>query len=480
MKALKNKRLISALLSTLLLVTMLPIPVLATSISAVGNEVIFENQPVGASQPDWKEIIITNNGTEVISLGNETQFRWTGNWFKLEWHEDALSKGANIFINPGESLACLKIRPEQDILALPGLYSANIDVPYFNELGQPPMHWATVTISFSVGNESLNKNDVSTAIKDLKAAVDQCVSAGQFFPMRDTVTNPRGNSVDINSWEIMAQELDIMASDLDNMPDNVDKVTWGTYVQGIRVWVDCIAREIVDEMGGESHLESQYPEVHNVIIKSMIVVDLGEQVLRDNGLAFLMGEEPPKENPKSAPNNSESNLSSSNHSEEPAVIETPTNIVSLGNGSTITSTVYGVYIAKGVNGMAVTTPKEDVKNALGISDKSTNVSIYFCDSRNKEMNQALKEIADSKNKTAAACFHADMYSITSKGKVESIKDSKEPITMVFGIPKDLQGKTCSILCLDKNGNPVVFEDMDTDPNTITISANVFGIYALVY
>lgn len=483
MKALKNKRLITALLSTLLLVTMLPISVLANGISAVGSDVIFEDYQIGATPPDWKDIVITNNGAEVISLGNETQFRFTGNtgdWFRLDWTEDALSKGANIFINPGESLACFKIIPVQSILNTPELYSVNIDVPYFNELGQPPMYWTTVTISFRVSDEIFNKSEVSTAIKDLKSAVNQCISAGQFFPMRDTVTNPRGDSVNINSWEIMASELDIMASDLDNMPANVDKVTWGTYVQSMRVWVDYISRQIVDEMGGESHLESQYPEVYNVIIKSVIAVNLGEQALRDNDLAFLMGEETPKENSKPASNNSESNRSSINLSEESAVVETPTNIVSLGNGSSVTSTIHGVYIAKVVDGTVVTTPKEDVRNALGISDKSTNVSAYFCDSRNKEVNQDLKAIADAKNKTVAACFHADMYSITAQGKVESIKDSKEPITMVFGIPKDLQGKTFSIICRDKNGNTVIFEDIDFDPNTITISANVFGVYALVY
>ncbi|TCL58891.1 hypothetical protein EDD76_10561 [Kineothrix alysoides] len=483
MKALKNKRLITALLSTLLLVTMLPIPVMANGISAVGSDVIFEDYQIGATPPDWKDIVITNNGTEVISLGNETQFRFTGNtgdWFRLDWTEDALSQGDNIFINPGESLACFKIIPVQSILNTPKLYSVNIDVPYFNELGQPPMYWTTVTISFRVSDEIFNKSEVSTAIKDLKSAVNQCISAGQFFPMRDTVTNPRGDSVDINSWEIMASELDTMALDLDNMPSDVDKVTWGTYVQGIRVWVDYIAGTIVAEMGQDAGLETSYPEIAEVIKKSMIVVNTGEQALRDNDLAFLMGEGTPNETPEPASNNSKSNPSTSSHSEVPTVIETSTNVVSLADGSLVTSTIHGVYIAKAVDGTAITTPQNDVKNALGIAGESTNVSAYFCDSTNKEVNEALKTLAGAQSKTVAACFHADIYSITAQGTVASIKDSKEPVTMVFGTPKHLQGKTLSILCRDTSGNAVIFEDMDSDPNTVTISANVFGIYALVY
>lgn len=339
----------------------------------------------------------------------------------------------------------------------------------------------TVIVLFTVSVFPANaagNTEVSTAIKDLKNSVNQCVSAGQVFPMSDTVTNPRGDSVDVNSWDIMGQELDIMASDLDNMTADVDKVTWGKYVQDIRVWVGYIAGTIVAEMGQDAGLETSYPEIAEVIHKSMIVVNTGEQALRDNDLAFLMGEETPNEIPE--PDNNKSNPSSSNHSEVQAVIETPTNIVSLGDGSSVTSTIHGVYMAKVIDGTAITTLQADVKHALGIADESTNVSAYFCDSTKKEVNEALKVLADAQSKTVAAYFHADMYSITTQGTIASIKDAKEPITMVFGTPKNLQGKTVSILCRDANGNAVVFEDMDSDPNTITISANVFGIYALVY
>lgn len=340
----------------------------------------------------------------------------------------------------------------------------------------------TAIVLFTVSVFPVNaagKSEVSTAIKDLKNSVDQCVSVGQVFPMSDTVTNPRGDSVDVNSWDIMGQELDIMASDLDNMTADVDKVTWGKYVQDIRVWVDYIAGTIVAEMGQDAGLETSYPEIAEVIKKSMIVVNIGEQVLRDNDLAFLWGEETPNETPEPASNN-KSNPSSSSHSEAPTVIEAPTNTVSLADGSLVTSTIHGVYIAKAVDGTAITMPQNDVKNALGIADESTNVSAYFCDSTNKEVNEALKTLAGAQSKTVAACFHADMYSITVQGTVASIKDAKEPVTMVFGTPKHLQGKTLSILCRDTSGNAVIFEDMDSDPDTVTISANVFGVYALVY
>lgn len=165
---------------------------------------------------------------------------------------------------------------------------------------------------------------------------------------------------------------------------------------------------------------------------------------------------------------------------EPAVVEAPKNTVSFTTGTTVTSTVQGVYDVNAVNGAAITTTSDEFRDAMDIADTDTNVNAYFCDSSNKTMNELLKTAAGEQEKTVAAFFNADMYSITEQGKVTSITESSTPVRMVFGIPKRLRGNTFTIICLDKNGNVVEFEDVDTDPATISIDANVFGIYSLVY
>lgn len=161
------------------------------------------------------------------------------------------------------------------------------------------------------------------------------------------------------------------------------------------------------------------------------------------------------------------------------------NTVTIG-GKNVKSTVGGVFIATAVNGVAVTSPVASVNAAIGLSqadvDAGTNARFYICNSSNKEMKAALQSVAAATGKTVGAYINVDLYTITKKGTVTAIRNTAEPITMTFGLPGRIAnaGNGVSVICIDKDGQTVIMEDTDTDPKTLTVNTNVFGVYAIVY
>lgn len=155
-------------------------------------------------------------------------------------------------------------------------------------------------------------------------------------------------------------------------------------------------------------------------------------------------------------------------------------------GKSVKSTVGGIFMATAVNGVAVTSPVASVNAAIGLSqadvDAGTNARFYICNSSNKEMKAALQSAAAATGKTVGAYINVDLYTITKKGTVTAIRNTAEPITMTFGLPGRIAnaGNSVSVICIDQDGKPVVMEDTDTDPKTLTINTNVFGVYAIVY
>lgn len=155
-------------------------------------------------------------------------------------------------------------------------------------------------------------------------------------------------------------------------------------------------------------------------------------------------------------------------------------------GKSVKSTVGGIFIATAVNGVAITSPIASVNAAIGLSqadvDAGTNARFYICNSANKEMKAALQSVAAATGKTVGAYLNVDLYTITKKGTVTAIRNTSEPVTMTFGLPGRIAnaGSSVSVICIDKDGKSVVMEDTDTDPKTLTINTNVFGVYAIVY
>lgn len=184
-------------------------------------------------------------------------------------------------------------------------------------------------------------------------------------------------------------------------------------------------------------------------------------------------------------NNTEDSGSSEN-TDNSVQEEVSTNTVILSGGATISSTVSGVYTAKTVGGTALTTDKSEISSAAGLSEQDikdgTNVAFYICDNHNAKAQEVINSAASSIGRKAAAYLTADMYTISSKGTINKIKTTTTPLTLVIGVPESLQNSShnFSAVFIDAAGTIVTYEDIDTDPYTITIQTSTFGDFAIIY
>ena len=164
----------------------------------------------------------------------------------------------------------------------------------------------------------------------------------------------------------------------------------------------------------------------------------------------------------------------------------PANIVQLPGGEKAVSSIGGVYNVESVEGVAVVTQKKDVYSAVGLSNEEvkagTNVVLYMSDCLNKKTYQEVNDVAVAANKKVAANLTADMYTITKKGVINKVRETGAPVELLIGVPQSARSadRQFSVVCIDPSKNVVTYNDMDTNPNTITVRANVFGNYAVVY
>lgn len=79
-------------------------------------------------------------------------------------------------------------------------------------------------------------------------------------------------------------------------------------------------------------------------------------------------------------------------------------------------------------------------------------------------------------------MYTDYYNIILKDSQPPIYESENPITIRISIPSELQktGRQFKMICVSKYGIPYTFEDLDEEPNTITIETNRFYAYALCF
>ncbi len=151
------------------------------------------------------------------------------------------------------------------------------------------------------------------------------------------------------------------------------------------------------------------------------------------------------------------------------------------DGQVLESTVGGIYAAYSMNGIAVTTEYAAVASAAGLSAEQvaagTNVKFYFCDSYVKEEKAALSSATDVLGKQVAAYINTDMYTIDKVGIIRRVRETSEEVTLVLGLPKRFinSNNTFSIIGIKPNGDTVILEVLDTDPNTITVNTQFLVI-----
>ncbi len=157
------------------------------------------------------------------------------------------------------------------------------------------------------------------------------------------------------------------------------------------------------------------------------------------------------------------------------------NTVTGAGGIKIVSTIDGIYQVTDIAGVAVTTPKEQVETAAGITAGDGKVKFYVCNNRNQAARTALEEAAASNGKQALTTFNLDLYAISMAGQVNKIYNTASKVKVVIGIPDKYKKSDGSyaVGIIGRDGTFHILEDLDNDPNTITIETDQFGIMALM-
>lgn len=157
------------------------------------------------------------------------------------------------------------------------------------------------------------------------------------------------------------------------------------------------------------------------------------------------------------------------------------NTVTGAGGSRNVSTIDGIYQVTNVAGAAVITPKEQMQAAAGIAAEEGKIKLYVCNNRDQASRAALEEAAASNGKQALTTFNLDLYAISMAGQVNKIYNTVSKVRVVIGIPDKYKNvnRPYTVGIIGRDGTFYVLDDLDDDPNTITIESDQFGIMALM-
>lgn len=171
-------------------------------------------------------------------------------------------------------------------------------------------------------------------------------------------------------------------------------------------------------------------------------------------------------------------------SESAPAVESATSVSANGNvkvaGTTVKNTVSGSIVVKSLQGVAVTTPAEEVKASLGLkAGQVPHIMVFDTDA--KKSNLAMNCV-----NAAAAAVGADVVStinvtLNAKENGKYISLSNGSAGMVVGLPKkaDLT-KTYFVVCVQPGGVVTILNDQDLSPATVTFEIKAgLGTYAMI-
>ena len=149
-------------------------------------------------------------------------------------------------------------------------------------------------------------------------------------------------------------------------------------------------------------------------------------------------------------------------------------------GTSVRTSIAGAYAAKSVQGIAVTTSLNDVVARLGLgSGQKPYVMLFDTDpvKSNKAMD-CVNAAASALGGTVVTTLNIQLGA-KQGGRFITLSDGS--VNMVAGLPKSADTtKTYSIVCVQGGGIISIFDDLDTNPQTVTFEvAAGLGTYALV-
>lgn len=149
-------------------------------------------------------------------------------------------------------------------------------------------------------------------------------------------------------------------------------------------------------------------------------------------------------------------------------------------GTSVQTTIAGVYAAKTVQGCAVTTDLATVKANLSLTAGQTpKIVIYDTDAQKSNRAMAcVNAAAESLSADVVASLNVDLGA-TQNGTWVTLSNGS--VAMVVGLPKTADTtKSYSAVCVQPGGVVTVLEDQDVNPNTVTFEVKAgLGTYAIV-
>lgn len=163
--------------------------------------------------------------------------------------------------------------------------------------------------------------------------------------------------------------------------------------------------------------------------------------------------------------------------------ETISEIPSTSSVGSVKSSVSGVYLATKVNGTAITTPLNDLKNGYGLaSNEKPYAKFANMDPKKSPLAKAcIDQAAAANNAEVGPMLNVELGKMAN-GKYSLLSADGADIRLSFGIPKNFAnaGKTYAVICVRKAGAVSVLKDIDDNPNTVTFDTKGgAGAYAII-
>lgn len=150
-------------------------------------------------------------------------------------------------------------------------------------------------------------------------------------------------------------------------------------------------------------------------------------------------------------------------------------------GDVNVTNITGDYSAESVRGVAVTTPVEDVKKALGlVHGQRASVVVYDAEVKaSPEAIACLETAEENAGATEVAALYFELGAKEDGKWLTNLTDGT--VTVKVGLPKTAdQTKTYSVIRVEQNGVVTVLNDLDTSDETVTFEATTgVAVYGIV-
>lgn len=147
------------------------------------------------------------------------------------------------------------------------------------------------------------------------------------------------------------------------------------------------------------------------------------------------------------------------------------------------STVGGVFFAKKVNGVAVTTPLATIAAAYGLAgNERPYVKVLDMDPKRSYAAKAVMDfVAASQGAEVGPMLNIE-FGKMSGGKYSLLPSDGADIRFAVGLPGNFSGTghTYAVVCVRTGGTFSILPDLDSNPNTITFDTKGgAGAYAVI-